>query len=473
MKSKTLFKDLNVEFHGSKEIAFTGLSSDSRRLISGNLFIAKKGSTYDGNQFLKDAVQNGANAILTDIADPFLKIPQIIHPDPAFLEPLLAARFYEFPSLDLEVIGITGTNGKTTTSYLIRHLLGMECGLMGTVECIIGKIRYDSSLTTPDCIQVQKLFREMKNNGCKSAVMEVTSHALEQRRVEHTRFSCGIFTNLTPEHLDYHKTMENYKEAKRKLFLMLDDKAYAIVNADDPAGSEMLRGCKAKAITFGIEKKADVQAKDLKLNAQGMTFQVEYKNESLLFSSTLIGRFNVSNILGAIAFGLTRGFTLAELKEKIASFKAVPGRLQRVPSQNKTVFVDFAHTPDALVNVLKTLREISQKRMITVFGCGGNRDRLKRPVMAKIAEEFSDIVIVTSDNPRNEQPEAIAQEIVQGFKKKDYLMELDRKAAIEKAISIAGKEDIVLIAGKGHEKTQIFAHKTVPFDDVQVALEVC
>lgn len=473
MKLKTLFKDLEVQFHGSKETAITGIASDSRRVSMGNLFIARKGDTYDGNQFLKDAVQNGASAILTDILDPFLgKVTQIIHPDPAFIEASLAAKFYEYPSLDLEVIGVTGTSGKTTTTYLIRHIL-KNCGLIGGVECLIGNTRYDSTHTTPDAIAVQKMLREMKVHGCSSAVMEVTSHALEQRRVANTRFSFAIFTNLTPEHLDYHKDMESYKRAKQKLFLMLDQDACAIVNADDPYAEDMLKVTTCEKMTFGIERQADVMAKNIALHANGMTFDVEYQNEKLQFSSTLIGRFNVSNILGAVAFGLKKGMTLKELKAKIVSFQTVPGRLQRVPTEIKTVFVDYAHKPDALLKVLKTLREISQKKMITIFGCGGNRDRLKRPMMAKIAEEYSDIVIVTSDNPRNEEPEAIVSEIIQGFQKKGYLVELDRKLAIQKALTLADKEDIVLIAGKGHEKMQIFAHKTIPFDDVQIAKELC
>lgn len=473
MKLKTLFKDLDVQFHGPKDTTVTGIASDSRRISKGNLFIARKGDTYDGNQFLKDAVQNGAAAILTDILDPFLgKITQVIHPDPAAIEANLAAKFYEYPSLDMEVIGVTGTSGKTTTTYLIRHILD-NCGLIGGVECLIGKTRYDSTHTTPDAIAVQKMLKEMRVHGCTSAVMEVTSHALDQRRVANTRFSFAIFTNLTSEHLDYHKDMESYKKAKQKLFLMLDRDAFAIVNADDPHSEDMLKVTACEKMTFGIEKGADVMAKNIALHPQGMTFDVVYKNEKLSFSSTLIGRFNVSNILGAVAFGLKKGISLKKLKEKIASFQTVPGRLQRVPTDKKTVFVDYAHKPDALLNVLKTLREISQNKMITIFGCGGNRDRLKRPMMAKIAEEYSDIVIVTSDNPRNEEPEAIATEIVQGFQKKSYIVELDRKLAIQKALALAEKEDIVLIAGKGHEKMQVFAHKTIPFDDVQIAQSLC
>lgn len=473
MKLKQLFKDLPAQFHGSKEVVVTGLSADSKRIAPGSLFLAKRGKTYDGTQFLSEAVKHGAAAILTDVFDPFLgKITQIIHPDPASLEADLAVRFYQNPSQELSVVGVTGTSGKTTTTYLIRHILermNISCGLIGTVEYLMGNVRLDASHTTPDAISLQKLFREMRHFDCKAAVIEVSSHALDQKRVEKTRFQVAVFTNLQHEHLDYHQTMEEYGAAKQKLFAMLGKEAFAVVNGDSSYSSLMLAGCKARPLFYGIEKEADVMAKNLTLHPQGMSFQVEYKGESEFFQSSLIGRFNVYNILAALTSGIAMGFSLSALKECIASFQTVPGRLQRVLSSKTSIFVDYAHKPDALLNVLQTLQEIRKGKIITVFGCGGNRDRLKRPLMAKIAEDYSDMVIVTSDNPRNEAPEAIVEEIVQGFKKGLHRVEVDREKAIRKAISLAGKDDIVLIAGKGHEKVQVFAHKTIPFDDVEIA----
>lgn len=476
MKLKALFKDLPVEFRGSKETQVNGLSSDSKRVSPGHLFIAKKGKTHDGAKFIPEAVQNGAEAVLTDVYDPFLKVTQVIHPDPTAIEALIAARFYQEPSQKIFLAGVTGTNGKTTTTYLIKHILDKEncaCGLMGTIECIIGENHYYSQRTTSDVITNQKFLHEMVKAGCQAAIMEVTSHALEQNRVQQLHFNAAMFTNLTPEHLDYHHTMEEYAAAKRKFFQLLDKNAFAIVNADSPYAKTMLEGCLAKPFTFGIDTKADLMAKDIVLTPSGMEFTVCFQGQEKRFDSRLIGRFNVHNILTATALSLVKGVPLAKIKEAVASFRTVSGRLEKVSFSSKIhVFVDYAHTPDALFNVLSTLKEIKKGKMITVFGCGGNRDRTKRPVMGKVSEELSDFTIVTSDNPRTEEPQAIIQEIIGGFKEKRFETELDREKAIAKAIQMAGKEDIVLIAGKGHEKSQIFAHKTIPFDDVEIAKQV-
>ena len=360
-------------------------------------------------------------------------------------------------------MGITGTNGKTTTAYLIKHVLG-EAGLMGTIECIIGDHRIKSALTTPDCITCYKRLKEISSAQLPAAVMEVSSHALSQNRVEGILYDVALFTNLTPEHLDYHKDMESYAAEKRKLFSKLKKGGVAIVNSDDAYADSF-----PKDITYGIEKEADFQATDIELTMSGSRFKV--KGEE--FFLPLMGRFNIYNALAAIVVAHVRGISMETVRARLKSFQPVLGRLQKVAAKKGThVFVDFAHKPDALENVLKTLQEIKQGRLITLFGCGGNRDREKRPKMAEIAERYSDFVIVTSDNPRNEEPEEIIQEIKKGFCQKNYQIEVDRKKAIALALSFLQKGDVLLIAGKGHETTQIFANRTLFFDDAIVAREL-
>jgi UDP-N-acetylmuramoyl-L-alanyl-D-glutamate--2,6-diaminopimelate ligase len=489
MKLKKLFKDIDVDsIKGSKEVEITGLCGNSKLVAPGNLFIAKKGKTHDGNRYIPEAISAGAVAILTDLYDPTLKhITQVIHPNPALIEGALAAEYYQHPSNQLFLVGITGTNGKTTTAFLVKHLLDQlkqPCGLMGTIENIVGDHHYQATLTTADVVSNNKLLREMVLNGCTSAVMEVTSHALDQGRVANIEYDCAIFTNLTVDHLDYHKTMEAYSRAKNKLFVLLNPaishKVHptpktAIVNADSPWFRQITEGCAAKLLTYAIENPADLKASQIKLTGTGSTFVATYQNQSQLFSIPLVGRFNVYNTLAAIGVGIVKGQSLPALAEIFKSFVAVPGRLEPVKNAlGYKIFVDFAHTDDALINVLECLKEFKSGRIITVFGCGGDRDRSKRPKMAEAAEEHSDVCIVTSDNPRSEDPEAIAQEIKVGFKHPSrHLQELDRRKAIAKAVAMATVDDILLIAGKGHEKTQIFAHKTIEFDDRKVAAEEC
>jgi UDP-N-acetylmuramoyl-L-alanyl-D-glutamate--2,6-diaminopimelate ligase len=489
MKIKKLFKDIIVKaIKGSKDIEITGLCSNSKLVAPGNLFIAKKGRTTDGNKFITDAVSAGAVAVLTDIYDPSLKnIVQIIHPDVVAIEGAIAAQYYESPSDHLFIVGITGTNGKTTTAFLIKHLfdkLKEPCGLMGTIEYIVGEHHYQATHTTPDVITNQKMLREMVNHGCTTAVMEVTSHALDQRRVSNVEYDVAVFTNLTVDHLDYHLTMEDYCKAKNKLFRSLDNKKSrklkpfhktAVINGDSPWKQQMIEECPACVFTYGIENACDLQATNIQLSGKGTTFDLTFKEEITLVTVPLVGRFNVYNFLAALSVGLVKGEPLIKLLEIFKSFKPVPGRLE--PVQNSLglkIFVDFAHTDDALINVLECLKEFKKGRIITVFGCGGDRDRTKRPKMAVAAEDNSDICIVTSDNPRSEDPQAIIQEVVKGFKKpSQHILEPDRRKAIEKAVEMANDDDIILIAGKGHEKFQIFAHKTIEFDDRKVAQESC
>lgn len=457
MKLKTLIRGLPVQVKGSKELEVNGISSDSRTVAPGNLFVARKGASFDGNQFIPQAVSAGAAAIVTDIFDPFLDLPQIIHPFPGAILAKLAACYYGEPSKELFVVGVTGTKGKTTTTYLIKHLydeLGFLSGLIGTIETIIAEARLVSSLTTPDVSSNHKWLKEMLQKGCKSAILEVSSHALDQGRVDEIDFDLAIFTNLYPDHLDYHQTIEEYAAAKRKLF---ERAKQGIFNADSPWSESM-----GKGFTFGIEK-GDLRAEDIALTPDG----AEFKIEGCRFHLPLIGRFNIYNALGAIAAGLQRGASLEKMSDSFARFGSVPARLERIGN----VLIDFAHTGEALENVLQALKEIAKGRVIVVFGCGGNRDPQRRVRMAQAADSFADVSIVTNDNPRKEDPEEIAKQIVGAFRKAP-LVELDRKKAIEKAISMAEENDLVLIAGKGHERVQIFAHQTLPFDDAAIVKEI-
>lgn len=489
MKIKKLIKDIpGIQVKGSKEVEITGVCVNSKLVAPGNLFIAKKGRADDGVHYIPEAIAAGAVAIATDFYDPTLKdIVQLVHPNISEIEGKLAAQYYQFPSEELFTIGITGTNGKTTTSFLVKYLMDQidgPCGLIGTIEYIIGQHRYQATRTTPDVCSNQKMLREMLLQGCHSAVMEATSHALDQGRVLNIDYDIAIFTNLTLDHLDYHNTMENYCEAKRKLFLSLDPKAKkkshpypktAIVNADSHWHSHILQGCQAQVIKYAIQSPADLRAYDINLTSSGTTFILEYKGKTIHCSWPLIGRHNVYNFMAAVSVGLARNLPLEKVVHLLSGVAPVPGRLEAVPNPlGLKIYVDFAHSDDALINVFECLQELKSGRIITVFGCGGDRDKTKRPKMAKACEEYSDISIITSDNPRSEDPLEICKQISQGFQKQSsYIIEIDRRNAIEQAIDIATPNDIVLIAGKGHEPYQIFAHKTIEFDDRKVAFQIC
>lgn len=467
MKLKQLIKDLDIQVaRGTLAVEITGLTSNSKYVAPGYLFIAKRGKTFDGNDFIGEARLAGAVAVLTDIFNPFLEnITQLITRDVQLFEPILADRFYQSPSSHLFLVGITGTNGKTTTNYIIKHLLG-SCGLMGSIERIIGEHRTYSDFTTPDLLTCQKCLREMVASGMQNGTMEVCSHGLHQERVAGIEFNVGIFTNLSEEHLDYHKTMEAYAEEKAKLFSHLKRDGAAVINADDPWSDFMIARSFHPIITFGIEKGADYHATDISLSLTGTRFIL---NGEVEIHTPLIGRFNVYNVLAAIAVARIRGIAMKTIQERLLSFPPVLGRLQQIGSN---IFVDHAHKPVALQSVLSTLRTLCKGRLITVFGCGGDRDRGKRPLMAKIAEEYSDTVIVTNDNPRNEHPMSIIEEIKRGFTLKNYIIEPDRRKAIEKGVSMLCEQDVLLIAGKGHETKQIIDGKTIEFSDVKVAREM-
>ncbi len=478
MNLKQLIANLPIEvYKGTKDIPISGLCAHSKLVAPGNLFIAKKGMSDDGSKYLEEALASGASALLTDMPNPFLKnVTQLITPDVRALEGELAARFFGWPSRSLFMVGVTGTNGKTTTAYLIKHLfdhLHIPCGLIGTIEYIIGGHHFAAELTTPEVITNQKLLREMVKQKCEAAVMEVSSIGLDQGRVAQIDYDVAVFTNLSPEHLDYHETMEAYAEAKAKLFRTLEPQSTALFNVDSPWADTMRKGCLAQQLTYGFSDTADLQAHSLELLPDQTRFALTYQGQTLFFSWNLIGRFNIYNCLAAVGVALAKKIPFESLPKAIACFPPVPGRLERVDTPSGLhIYVDYAHTPDALEKALLSLREVKQGKIYTIFGCGGNRDKMKRTLMAEVAEKGSDFTIVTSDNPRSEDPLAICEDIARGFRGKHFLIEVDRRMAIERAIELASVDDLILIAGKGHETYQIFAHQTLPFDDCQVAREI-
>jgi UDP-N-acetylmuramoyl-L-alanyl-D-glutamate--2,6-diaminopimelate ligase len=376
------------------------------------------------------------------------------------------------------MLGVTGTNGKTTTTFLIKHICEKEllrCGLLGTVRYEVGERILPAARTTPESLDIQEMLSQMRSAGCKAAVMEVSSHALAQDRVACIEWDCAVFTNLTQDHLDYHGTMEKYFEAKSLLFTRLagqKKKATAVINADDRYGALLIKMCGVPVVTYGLGVRADFRASEVKTDFSGTSYQLDARGKSFLVRLPLIGRFNVYNSLAAIAAAVSIGLEVRNAVVALANAPHVPGRLEAAPVKRQfRVFVDYAHTDDALINVMKTLRELSPRRLIVVFGCGGNRDKAKRPKMAAAVDQLADWSIITSDNPRKEEPEAIIEEIKTGYRGNQYEVVVDRREAIFKAVAMAQPRDIVLLAGKGHEAYQEFADHTVPFDDVQTAIE--
>lgn len=492
MQLKKLIKFLpsNCVIRGPKNVEVTGICAHSRFVAPGNLFVARKGLSCHGSQFIPQAVDAGASVILTDMYDPTLKeVTQMIHPEVESIEGILSSAYYGFPSQSLFAVGITGTNGKTTISYLVHHLLntlGDSCGLVGSIEYLTNGQRYQASHTTPDVHTNHRLLREMILNDCRSVVMETTSHGLDQGRVEEIQFDIGVFTNLTQDHLDYHSSMEEYAKAKGHLFASLTPgkvksevgvSPVAILCADDPWFPQMASYCSVPVVTFGMDSSADFFAEKEEMTLEGSRFSLCAKGEQHEVFIPLLGRHNIYNTLAALAICSHKGYALEELIQALASFPGVPGRLEKVKDTGeKSVFVDFSHTEDSLKKALQTLKTLGKGKVIVVFGCGGDRDTEKRPKMGRVAESNAMISVITSDNPRSEDPMTICRQIQSGYKgDRDHrvIVEPDRRKAIAKALEEASEEDCVLIAGKGHEYMQIFAHHTVPFDDRSVAQELC
>jgi len=462
--------------------AITGIAYDSRAVRRGNVFVALKGVHADGAQFVRQAVERGSLAAVAEHAVPDVGVPVLPVADARLALAELAADFYGHPSERMRVVGITGTNGKTTTSYLLASIFesaGMKCGVIGTVAHRIGSEVRESSHTTPEAPDVQALLHEMVEQGCAACAMETSSHALALRRVDAVTFSAGVFTNLTRDHLDFHENMEAYFQAKRRLFEMLPPGAPALINADDPKATA-LAAVSTKPVTYGINRSADITPGPLSFSMDGLDFDIRTPRGTLHASSKLVGRPNVYNILAAAGTGVALDLPFDAIERGIQTLTAVPGRFEVVsgPKDGFTVVVDYAHTDDALRNLLETARPLVRGRLITLFGCGGDRDRTKRPLMGAVASRLSDVLVITSDNPRHENPERIIDEIQRGItpdtRRDDALLFAiaDRRAAIAKAIEIARPGDMVLIAGKGHEKYQIVGDAHLPCDDVAIARDL-
>jgi UDP-N-acetylmuramoyl-L-alanyl-D-glutamate--2,6-diaminopimelate ligase len=457
-------------------LAVTELAYDNRAVVPGTLFFCVPGFTRDGHEFAADAIARGAVALVVD--RPLgLGVPEVRVPDVRAAMASAAVRFFGDPTGELEVVGVTGTNGKTTTAYLMRALLeadGRQTGLLGTVTSVIGGVEHPVQRTTPEAIDLQRTFRQMLDGGDRACSMEVSSHALELHRADAIHFAVAIFTNLTQDHLDFHETMEAYFEAKRRLFTDARP-AHAVINVDDYYGTRLAAEL-PQATTFALDRDATYRALEVQTGLDGSRFTVRAPDGELELRSSLRGRFNVSNVLGAFAAARALGVPQATAVAAIAAAGQVPGRFQPVDEgQDFAVLVDYAHTPDSLENVLRAARELTHGRLHVVFGCGGDRDRGKRPVMGQIARSLADRVVVTSDNPRSEDPEAIIDEILTGIgpAHPDVEHNADRREAIEQTIAGAGRGDVVVIAGKGHEQGQEFeAGRKLPFDDASVAREV-
>ena len=444
------------------------------------MFVALRGEKTDGHQFIGHAIEKGASVIVAEREEKNSRVTCLVVENTRTALADFSATFYGHAARKLKLAGVTGTNGKTTTAFLIKHMCesaGLRCGLVGTVRYEIGERILPAIRTTPESLDLQELLAQIANAGCKAAAMEVSSHALAQDRTRGLEWDVAVFTNLTQDHLDFHRTMENYFDAKMELFTGLATqeqkrKPVAIVNIDDRYGQQLLDKIdkRVAVVTYGMGLRADFRASNYRAEFTGTSYQLDARGKSYLIRLPLIGRFNVANSVAALAAANALGINLRTAVFSLAKSPQVPGRLELVPAKRQfQVFVDYAHTPDALGNVLKTLRELEPHRLIAVFGCGGERDRQKRPLMAEMADRLADYSIITSDNPRKEDPNAIVAEIEKGFRSNHYEKIVDRTKAINRAVALTRPRDIVLIAGKGHENYQEFADYTIPFDDIQVA----
>jgi UDP-N-acetylmuramoyl-L-alanyl-D-glutamate--2,6-diaminopimelate ligase len=464
----------------------TGIAYDSRQVKPGAIFFALRGVHADGARFAPQAIASGAIAVVAETAAPAgVMVPwvRVANARAAIAE--TAAAFYGSPSEELALVGITGTNGKTTTSYVLASIFeaaGVKCGRIGTIGYTVGGREIDAARTTPEAPELQRMLRDMVTDGCGACVMEVSSHALALRRADSLRFAAGIFTNLTRDHLDFHGDMESYFVAKRRLFEILPDGAVGVINVDDRRGAELVASAR-RPVTYAIDAPADVRPGPLSFSLDGLSFDVRTPRGTLRAKSALVGRPNAYNILAASAAAMAIDLPFSAIESGITRLEHVPGRFQVVSgsADDVRVIVDYAHTDDALKNLLETARPLATGRVITVFGCGGDRDRTKRPLMGAVAARLSDLVIVTSDNPRSEEPSRIIEEIQRGIvtpadrlgakgpRGTPSIAIVDRREAIERAIREARSGDLVLIAGKGHEKYQVVGDKSSPFDDVEVA----
>ncbi len=463
------------------------LAHDSRKVGPGTLFVCMPGATVDGHSFVAEAVKKGAVAVLAEhTVDGASAVPTLLVPDVRKALEKVAPWFYGDPAGALRMIGVTGTNGKTTTTHIIRDIFnqaGRPCGVSGTLHTLIGDRVIPVKNTTPDVLDLQSTLSDMVTGGMQYVAMEVSSHALALGRVAGCEYDSAVFTNMTQDHLDFHHTLENYRDAKAMLFRQLDapnprkGKKSAIANIDDPAGNFMLGQTQARRISYGIDNEATVRAMNIDIRPEFSHFLVTGELGGFEVRSRLTGLFNVYNMLAAISVAFAEGIGNADIQAALEKFDRVPGRLERVEIDRPfSVIVDYAHTPDGLANVLRTAKQFVRGRLIVVFGCGGDRDRTKRPIMGELAARYADHVIVTSDNPRSEDPEFIIRQIMEGITSPDLRSRTetitDRRTAIERALEMGCPGDVILVAGKGHENYQILADRTIHFDDREVVKEL-
>lgn len=473
MKLRELIKNLSIiEMNADAELEISGVSYDSRKTEKGDMFVAIRGFEADGHKFIPKAVENGAAVILCE-EKPSCDIPYVLVSDSRYGLAIVSRDFFGDPASEMTMIGITGTSGKTSSSYLIKHMLesklDAKVGLIGTNGNMIGDEFLHTEHTTPESYELHKLFRHMADSGCTHVVMEVSSHSLTLERVAGIHFDVALYTNLSQDHLDFHGTMEEYAAAKRKLFSMC---SLGCFNLDDAWADFMRDGASCRTMTFSTEKnEADLVAKDIRLTADGVRFASVSGDEISMTKLGIPGMFSVYNALGIMSVGLALGLSLADCSDAMSSAKGVKGRLEIVPTgRDFSVVIDYSHKPDALEKVLKTLKPVTRGRLIALFGCGGDRDKLKRPIMGRIAADNADLVVVTSDNPRTEDPDEIIREIVAGMKDKRTPTKVicDRREAIAWAIDNAAPGDVLLLAGKGHEDYQVVGHEKHHMDEREI-----
>ena len=472
---------MNIQalFETTENFQVTGIETDNRHIKPGNLFVCIKGYTVDGHRFAKAAEEAGACAIVCNHFLEEITIPQFVVEDTSLELPRLAHLFFEQPTTKLHLFGLTGTNGKTTTAYLLEHLLGgfnEGVGYIGTNGIRYGQHFIEPKNTTPEPLSLQRTFYDMVQAEVQHVALEVSSHALELHRVDYCPFKVAVFTNLTPEHLDFHPTMSDYFEAKYKLFTQLTPDGAGVINIDDAYGRELVLRLieqQTTAYTYGIENTADFQAKHINMSASGTEFHLSSPDGTYVVQIPLLGVFNVYNLLGAVGAAYAAGLSMPQIVERIQTLKPVDGRMELIhEGQDFTVIVDYAHTPDGVEKVLEFVNSIKENKVKVVIGCPGDRDRTKRPVMAKLSVDYADDVYFTTDDPHSEEPEAILEEMVTGMNPSDYRLIVDRTEAIETAISEAKKDDIIVIAGRGHEQIQYWKGKTIFLDDREVAKEM-
>lgn len=469
-----LLKDVNVKKNaGVGGIKVGGISYDSRKVKPGDVFVCITGFEADGHKYARSAVESGAVAVVAEHDMPTVDVPCIVVKNTRMAMAQMAAAYYDYPFKKFNLIGITGTNGKTTTTYLIKAILehlGKKVGLIGTNQNMIGDEVIPTTRTTPDSLELMELFDRMASRGAEYVVMEVSSHALALDRVTACTFDVGAFTNITQDHLDFHKTMEEYLAAKSILFNICKN---GVINKDDSRSGFLLENAKCDdIITYGIKSDCDLKADNISLNQDGVEFDISFNGENGRVELPIPGEFSVYNAMTAIGCCLADGFALKDVIDGLHSAKGVKGRIEIVntPGTDYTVIIDYAHTPDGLLNVINAIRGFAKGRIVTLFGCGGDRDATKRPIMGKIAGELSDFCVVTSDNPRTEDPEKIIEQVVEGVKETDceYVVITNRFLAIEYALDHAQKNDIILLAGKGHETYQVLGTDTIQFDEREI-----